>query len=332
MIMNGRPAILDHAATLTDVTRCRVLQVLDRHELTVSELCQVLQLPQSTVSRHLKVLADGGWVRSRREGTSHLYQMANGTLAEPAAALWRLVRAQTAEIAASRQDRARLDSVLAARRRRSQEFFSSTAGRWDALRDELFGPRFDLLALVGLCDPGWVVGDLGCGTGRLSAALAPFVREVVAVDGSAAMLDAARERLSGHANVRLLAGELEELPIADAELDAATLVLALHHASEPPRVFAQARRALAPGGRLLVVDMLPHDRDELREQMGHIWLGFAPAQVERDLAKAGFAGARVVPLAAEAEAKGPALFAATARRPPDKESAGLVGPVRRSRT
>lgn len=315
--MNNRPAILDHAATLSDVTRCRVLQVLDGHELTVSELCQVLQMPQSTVSRHLKVLADGGWVRARRDGTCHLYQMTNGALAEPAAELWRLVRRQTAEIAASRQDRARLTSVLAARRSRSQEFFSSTAGRWDALRDELFGSRFDLRALVGLCDPDWVVGDLGCGTGRLTAALAPFVREVVAVDGSSAMLEAARERLSDRDNVRFLAGELEELPLGDAELDAATLVLALHHASEPARVLAEARRVLKPGGRLLVVDMLPHDREELRRDMGHIWLGFAPEQIERYLEKTRFTDRRVVPLAADPEAKGPALFAASGRKPSD---------------
>lgn len=315
--MSSKPAILDHAASLSDVTRCRVLQVLDRHELTVSELCQVLQLPQSTVSRHLKVLAGGGWVRSRREGTSHLYQMANGTLDEVAAELWRLVRGQTSEIAASRQDLARLASVLAARRGRSQEFFASTAGRWDTLRDELFGPRFDLLALAGLLDPAWTIGDLGCGTGRLAAAFAPFVARVIAVDGSPAMLEAARERLSDCANVSFSEGELEDLPLADAELDAATLVLALHHASDPERVLAEARRVLKPGGRLLVVDMLPHDREELRAQMGHIWLGFSASQIERFLAKAGLAGGRVRPLPADPEARGPTLFAATARRPTD---------------
>ncbi len=310
--MNSKPPILDHAATLADVTRCRVLQLLERQELTVSELCQVLQLPQSTVSRHLKVLADGAWVRSRREGTSHLYQMA-GTNGDGAAELWQLVRRQTAEIAVSRQDGARLESVLAARRSRSQEFFSSTAGQWDLLRDELFGQRFDLAALVGLCDPRWVVGDLGCGTGRLSAALAPFVREVIAVDGSAAMLEAARERLREPSNVRFRDGELEALPIADDELDAATLVLALHHASEPERVLAEARRVLKPEGRLLVVDMLPHDREDFRRQMGHIWLGFATEQIEQYLDAAGFAQGRVQPLAADPQAKGPTLFVATAR-------------------
>ncbi len=131
------------------------------------------------------------------------------------------------------------------------------------------------------------------------------------------MLAAARERLRDLGNVRFECGELESLPIPDAHLDAATLVLALHHTSEPVRALAEARRALKPGGRLLVVDMLPHDREELRSQMGHIWLGFSSSQIERFLAKAELADGRVRPLPADPEAKGPTLFAATARRPMD---------------
>jgi SAM-dependent methyltransferase/DNA-binding transcriptional ArsR family regulator len=314
-IMSAKPAILDHAATLADVTRCRVLQLLDGHELTVSELYQVLQIPQSTVSRHLKVLSEDGWLRSRRDGTSRLYQMATGDngngLSGGAAALWQLISGQIAETPVSGQDQARLQGILTARRGRSQEFFAS-ALEWDRLRDELFGSRFDLLALVGLLDPSWVIGDLGCGTGRLSEALAPFVQEVVAVDGSAAMLEAARERLQKCENVRLHGADLEALPIEDAALDAATLVLALHHVSEPQGVLVEARRALKPGGRLLVVDMLPHDREEYRREMGHTWLGFAADQIRRDLEASGFTGCRIRTLPADPAALGPALFVATA--------------------
>lgn len=310
--MSSKPAILDHAATLADATRCRILQLLEEQELMVSELCQVLQLPQSTVSRHLKVLSDGGWLDSRRDGTSRLYQMkvANGD-GGAADDLWKLISRQTATTPSSRQDRARLQGVLAARRGRSQEFFAS-ANDWDRLRDELFGPRFDLQALLGLVDPGWVVGDLGCGTGRLSEALAPFVREVVAVDGSPAMLESARERLKAHQNVSLRAGELEALPVEDGYLDAATLILALHHTSEPRRVLAECRRALKGGGRLLLVDMLPHDREEYRREMGHIWLGFSGEQIRRDLEATHFAGCRLRTLPADPDARGPALFVATA--------------------
>src|SRR5713226_7943480 len=93
--MNGRaPAILDHLSALSDPTRSRILLLLDRHELTVSELCSIMQLPQSTVSRHLKALADDGWVGARAEGTSHLYTMTRDELDAPARRLWQLVREQ----------------------------------------------------------------------------------------------------------------------------------------------------------------------------------------------------------------------------------------------
>ncbi len=310
--MSQRPHILDHAATLAEMTRCRILQLLSVHELTVSELCGVLQLPQSTASRHLKVLADGGWVRARRDGTSHLYQMSNGELDGPPRQMWNLICEQLAESPAVLQDQRRLEHVLAERRSRSQAFFSSTADGWDRLRDELFGSRFDLLALLGLGDPEWTVGDLGCGTGRISAALAPWVEQVIAVDGSAAMLTAARERLAGRENVRIREGELEKLPIEDARLDAATLFLALHHLPEPSRALAEARRVLKPGGRLVVVDMLPHDREEYRQQMGHVWLGFSRQQMQKAFDRAGFRAVRFADLPSEADAKGPALFAAAA--------------------
>ncbi len=310
--MTAKPPILDHAATLSDATRCRVLVVLERHQLRVSELCQILQLPQSTASRHLKVLADDGWVRSRSEGTSNLYWLDEDALDESARELWHLVRQQIAETEISRQDGARLEQAVAARRARSQEFFATTAADWDRVRDELFGPRFDLAALASLADPRWTVGDLGCGTGRLSAALAPFVTRVIAVDGSPAMLEAAQERLAEFDNVRLRGGELEELPIRDGELDLAILVLALHHTAEPEKVLGEVRRALQAGGRLLLVDMLPHEREEFRQQMGHVWLGFAPELIERFLAAAGFSGIRVRTLPGDPEARGPALFVATA--------------------
>lgn len=312
--MTSRPSILDHASHLAEPTRCRILQSVDAHELTVSELCAVLQLPQSTVSRHLKVLADGGWLASRKDGTSNLYRLSE-ELTDPARELWSLVRAEVGGTAESRQDRRRLDAVLLERRSRSQEFFSATADRWDRLRDELFGRRFDLEALLAFLDPGWTVGDLGCGTGRTSETLAPFVGRVIAVDGSAAMLDAARSRLAPLPNVSLREGELESLPLADRSLDAAILFLALHHVPEPVSVLREARRVLRPGGRFVVIDMLPHGHEEYRREMGHVWLGFAEEQVERFLADAGFEGIRVRALRPDPEASGPDLFAAGAAAP-----------------
>jgi ubiquinone/menaquinone biosynthesis C-methylase UbiE len=289
------------------------LALLDRHELTVSELCTVLQLPQSTVSRHLKILSDDGWVTSRAEGTSRLYAM-DERLPADGRKLWDLVRDDVDAVASARHDTLRLRAVLAERRTRSQEFFSRAATQWDALRAELFGGRTDQLALLALLDDRWTVGDLGCGTGLLSATLAPFVRKVIAVDTSKAMLAAARRRLSGVENVEVRAGDLESLPIDEATLDAALLVFVMHYVAEPARVLAEAGRAMRPGGRLLLVDMMPHDRQDYRQSMGHLWLGFAEEQLGTWLWDAGFAQFRYRPLPVDSEAKGPATFVATASK------------------
>src|SRR6185369_13078942 len=137
-------------------------------------------------------------------------------------------------------------------RTKSQEFFTSSAGQWDRLREELFGGTFHLLALTALLDPAWTVGDLGCGTGQMAAALAPAVRQVIAVDDSAAMLSAARRRVRGLENVDVRRGTLEALPIDDDTLDAATCVLVLHHVPAPEAAFAEMARVVRPGGRVLV--------------------------------------------------------------------------------
>ena len=304
--------ILDQLAVLSDAIRVRVLAVLEAHELTVSELCEVLRLPQSTVSRHLKTLSDGGWVTSRREATSRLYSVDAAALPESAKGLWQVVRGQVGTAPAAAADARRLARVLDARRVTSQAFFAGAAGEWGRLRDELFGAATPAKALLGLLDPDWVVADLGCGTGHVSSLVAPFVGRVIGVDASAAMLAAAEDLVPAH--VELRQGALEALPIGDAEVDLVLLVLVLHHVPDPSRALAEAARILKPGGRLVVLDMQPHDREDYRQSMGHIWLGFSEPHVIRLLQGARLEAARVVPLAPEISAEGPSLFLASARQ------------------
>ena len=304
-------AIFDDLSTLADATRSRMLLLLERHELTVSELCTVLQLPQSTVSRHLKTLSDASWVVSRRDGTSRYYTLSLDERGGPARRLWALLRDQVGATAGADQDARRLKNVLARRQSKSQEFFETTAGQWDKLRADLFGTASHLQALPALLDERWIVGDLGCGTGQVACALAPFVARVIAVDRSGEMLQAARRRVRDLPSVEIKRGELEALPIADAELDAATLLLVLHHLPDPAAALSEAHRVLKPGGRLVMADMLPHDREEYRQQMGHVWLGFGDEHVHRLLAAAGFERVRIVALPVNAAAKGPALFVAS---------------------
>lgn len=295
-----------------DSARCRLLSLLEEHELPVSDLCQVLQLPQSTVSRHLKALHDQGWVGARPDGTRRLY-WSTAAEREPAAQeLWRLARGATEDSSAWASDRRRLQSVLARARSRTLEFFEASGSRWDTLRDEMFGSTLHLEALLGLLPADWRVADLGCGTGAVSEALAPFVREVVGVDNSAAMRQVARQRTRRFGNVVLQHGELEALPLETASLDAATLILVLHHLEQPGVAVREAARCLRQGGRLLAVDMLPHDRTQYRQEMGHVWLGFSEDEVRSMLQQAGFRKARFQVLPPAPQASGPNLFAVSA--------------------
>ena len=314
-------AIFDDLTALADATRSRMLLVLERHELTVTELCAVLQLPQSTVSRHLKTLSDAQWVSSRRDGTSRYYTLALDDRGPATRRLWSLLREQVSLTPGADQDAHRLRGVLARRQTKSQEFFASAAGQWDKLRQDLFGRASYLHALPGLLDHDWIVGDLGCGTGEVAASLAPFVKHVIAVDRSPDMLRAARRRFRDLGNVDVRRGELEALPIQDGELDAATLLLVLHHLPDPLQALTEAARVLKPGGRLLICDMLPHDRETYRQQMGHVWLGFDGEAIQRLLTTAGFEQVRIASMPADPDAKGPALFVASAQKRDQSERA-----------
>src|SRR6476620_5877757 len=173
-VVAAQPEMLLHwMEGLADPTRLRLLRLLERNELGVVELCDVLQSPQSTVSRHLKVLGDGGWVRSRREGTTNLYRMILDELEAPPRRLWLLAREQTDNWPTVAQDRLRLERRLRDREEKdSQSFFAGAAEEWDRLRSELYGQSFSTEAMLALLPPDYTVADLGCGTGRTSEQLA----------------------------------------------------------------------------------------------------------------------------------------------------------------
>jgi SAM-dependent methyltransferase len=301
--------------SLSDPTRLRLLRLLERHELGVAELCDVLQLPQSTVSRHLKVLADEDWVASRSQGTTNLYRMDLDDAEAAARRLWALAREQTDGWATLAQDQLRLRRVLA-ERPPADDFFSLAAGQWDRLREELYGRLFTQEAFLALLPPDWTVADLGCGTGAVAAALAPHVGRVIAVDQSAAMLKAARRRTTGLDNVETKQGSLEALPLERGSCDAALLLLALTYVESPSAALAEAARILRPGGRLVAVDLLRHDREDFRREMGQVRLGFDHDDVARMMKDAGFDDVKVRPLPPDGDAKGPALLLAVGTRSP----------------
>lgn len=306
--------VLGRMDSLADPIRLRLLRLLERHELGVTELVDVLQLPQSTVSRHLKLLADRGWVKSRAQGATNLYRMRADELPTESRRFWQVTREQIEGWATLSQDQVRLERRLQGRKEGTQAFFAGAAGQWDKLRDEVYGRSFAQAAIRGLLPSDWVVADLGCGTGAVAADVAPWVARVIGVDQSAAMLKAAAKRTVKLPNVELRQGELEALPIGDAECDAALLLLTLTYAPEPERVVGEMARILKPGGRAVIVDLLRHDRDDFRVQMRQQNFGFEDDQLVALLGDAGFEAAICRLLPPEPEAKGPALLLAAARR------------------
>mgnify|MGYP001211639618 CR=1 FL=1 len=319
---NTNRTIPDLLGDLADPVRVRLLRLLTREELAVGEIAKVVQMPQSTVSRHLKVLADGGWLAKRTEGTASLFVARALELAPALRAIWETVESHLPRSPELQEDDRRLPAVLAERRLDSQTYFGRLAGAWDDVRTSLFGTAFTPYALLALVNPEWTVADLGCGTGNGSECLAPYVRRVIAVDSSLPMLDAARKRLASCPNVEFRAGNLEALPLPDRSVDAAVCMLVLHHLEEPVAALREMARVLRPargpsaplGGVALVVDMVPHPREEYAKTMGHKHLGFSTDQIRSMFKEAGLTEPRVMDLAGDPEGKGPGLFVATATR------------------
>ena len=296
---------------LADPTRLRALRALERQELSVLDLCEVLALPQSTVSRHLEVLAEGGWLVARREGTQSLHGWAQEV--DPGARrLWLLARAETDGWALLRQDAERLSAVKA-RRDGAERFFAGAAGAWDKLRAEVYGAGLGVEALLALVPDEWTVADLGCGTGAVAADLAPRVRKVIAVDQSAEMLRAARRRVGRLRNVEIHEARLEALPLPDAACDAALAVLVLSYLEDPAAALREAARILRPGGRLVVVEAARHGDEALRRRMGQRTPGFAPDELA-SLVPDALVDVHTRALPPAPGAKGPGLVVATARR------------------
>lgn len=306
-------AIFGRLSSLADPARVRLLRLLEREALTVGELVRVVRLPQSTVSRHLKVLYEQGWVARRQEGAASWFRLEVPALPAEARELWTLVRDETRDL--DPEDHGRMEAVVALREVDSARFFERVGGGWDVLRRQLYGDDFTGHALLALLSPDLVVADLGCGTGQALAALAPNVRRAIGVDREQGMLDTAALRLAGLPNVELRRGGLDALPLADGEVDAALCMLVLHHVEPLVPAFAEIARVLAPGGRCVLVDMERHDHTEYRQTMGHRHLGFTAAVIETDARAAGLRLLSHRPLPPAPEALGPPLFVAVIGAP-----------------
>ena len=271
-------ALLTALRAAAEPTRLRLLALAARGAFCVMDFTEILGQSQPRLSRHLKLLCDAGLLARVREGANVWFGL------PPDAGLIRDVLARLPEddpvLAADRRGAAR---VLAERARIASESFRRKGADWDEMR-ALDLPAADVEAAALRLLPGPRLGrmlDIGTGTGRMLELLAPRISAGLGVDASRGMLALARARLAkaalAHCAVRQ--ADMYRLPLSGG-YDVVLLQMVLHYAEDPDAALAEAARVLAPGGRLVVVDLAEHGRDDLTDRLAHRWPGFTDAAMQ----------------------------------------------------
>lgn len=299
-----------------DPTRVRLVSLLEGNELSVAEITQITQLPQSRVSTHLGKLRDGGIVRDRHEGASTFYTLSEATMPEALRQLWSVVGAAKDE-PVLRSDRARCRDILRARER-AGSWPESVAGQMERHYSPGRTWEATMLGFLPFIHLGDVL-DAGTGDGTMAALLAERCRSVTCLDHSNKLLRAARQRLSEVNNVRFAHGDLNALPLADASFDHVLLLNVLTYVDEPVRVLSEAARVLRPGGDVVISTLARHDHDQITAPYGHSNRGFRADDLRDILSQR--AGLHVERCAITSHEKRPPHFAvisAYARKPDRK--------------
>ncbi|NOX33877.1 MAG: metalloregulator ArsR/SmtB family transcription factor [Deltaproteobacteria bacterium] len=271
---------------LSDKTRLRLLIVLQQYELNVNEIVLVVDMIQSGVSRHLKILVESGLLTSRRNGSFIYYSAAGNDICN---ALISLVDKTLEKEEIAGRDLKKAGEMIKIRQNRTKRFFKTVAPQWDRLKKEVLGD-FDLNSVImGKLSFQGKISDLGCGTGELIEKLSFKVpNKLIGIDSSPEMLEQARLRLSGTSNAELRLGELEHLPMKNKEIDAAIMNMVLHHISQPRLPIAEVYRVLKPGGLFVLSDFEKHEKEKIKEIMGGSWLGFEKEKIKTWLLDTGF--------------------------------------------
>lgn len=292
---------LDIFRALADATRLRIMGLLTSMELSIGELAQVLGQSQPRVSRHVKILCDAGLAERRKEGSWVFVALGAPARVKPfltAMEAWRALEPDHWAVA----DAARLAAVRADRAAAANAWFETNAGQWDAIRSLHIAEsevEAAMTRVLGLEEeqgaPIHQLIDIGTGTGRMLELFGGAAEHALGIDRSSEMLRLARAKLAerGLDHAELRQADLYALPLGDGAADLAILHHVLHFAQQPGAAILEAARVLAPGGRLLIADFAPHDREELRMQDAHARLGFSDDQIAGWFEAAGLAMARV---------------------------------------
>ena len=266
-------------------TRLRILALLGRGDMTVSDLQAVLDQSQPRISRHLRLLAQAGLISRSRDGAWSFYGLT------PEASVWLPGLARLGDDPDLGADAERLAALRETHAREAALFFARNAADWDRIR-ALHAPdetvEGAMLELAG-SDRVERLLDVGTGTGRMLEVFAPLYREGLGIDTSSEMLAIARAKLhaSGASGARVLRADLFDPDAAPGPFSFAVVHQVLHFLDRPGDAVAETVRCLAPGGRILVADFAPHDHEFLAREQSHRRLGFERETVERWLVAAG---------------------------------------------
>jgi len=281
--------VVDTLKAAAESSRLRILMLISRGDLTVSDLTEILGQSQPRVSRHLKLLMDARLVERYQEGSWAFFRVSDDDAArEFVQTVVSRVRVGDPQV---ERDLERLAAVKRRRQDRANSYFSRNAEGWDRLRS-LHVPdqavEAAILSVIGN-RPFQSMLDLGTGTGRLLELLGPLYRRGVGLDLSREMLAVARANLDragvGHAQVRQ--GDIFAPPVERESFDLVTMHQVLHYLEEPGVAIREAARLLRPSGRLLIVDFAPHTLERLRDEHAHLRLGFSDRQIAEWFAEAG---------------------------------------------
>ncbi len=282
----GSMEIIRQFKALSDPTRIRLLNILFHYELNVNEIVSIVDMIQSGVSRHLKILLESGLLISRKEGSFIYYSARRSQEVFPLICL-ACSRVEGEPVCCL--DLQKAQQSIAIRKNRIKRFFKTVAPQWERLKKEVLG-EFDLnRVLRQRVNASRVVADLGCGTGELLGSLFLENQKIlIGVDSSPEMLEQARIKLTDLNAIELRLGELENLPMKDQEVDTVIMSMVLYHIFEPEKALHEVYRVLKPGGLFLLADFDRHDQEGVKEIIGGSWLGFEPDQINIWLSACGF--------------------------------------------
>lgn len=279
--MSSKDQLLNALKAAGEPTRLRLLALCNRGELSVSELTQIVGQSQPRVSRHLKMLVEGGLLERFREGTMVFYRRSDrGELQQLLHTMMTLLQEDDEEL---QRDKKRLEAVKQRRAEQAQRYFSENADHWNELRTLHVPDQALEQALLQAVGPEPIQDylDIGTGTGRILTLLADRVERGMGLDVSAEMLNLARDGIEqqGYTHLHVRMGDMYNMPVPDNSVDLATLHMVLHYSNDPEAVLLEAARVLRPGGRLIVVDFAPHHEEYLRHEHQHFRLGFSDEEV-----------------------------------------------------